>query len=495
MVLSALAGGSLWLWTRTGPGAVETLSAPVVRGNLELVVVERGELESAASVDIKCDVDGAQIKLLSALPEGTAVEKDKEIAKLDSQPFEKTLQEQGIKVQMAEGKTKAAASDYEVQKNKEASEIGKAKLAVTLAELDFDAYEHGEYQVDKDDRSQFLELARKNLKEAEDKMSFTRNLVKKGFAQLEQLRASELDVQTQKYIVERDDAKLKLLDRFQKKRKTTELKAKSDDAVLDLDRTLKSQKAATEKAKSDLDAAANTEKLERDAVKQVKEQIAKCSIKAPAAGILVYYKRPWDDESRVKPGSTLYSQQQLFMLPDLGKMRVKVRIHESVVKKVKVGLPATMLAEPLPNQPLHGKVQTVATLARSDGWRSSSVKEYDAEIGIDDLPADAGLKPGMTAEVRIALGTLRGILMAPVQCVSERRGKRYAYVLAGRAIERREVTTGESNEQFVQLLTGVKEGEALALDARSRLAAEPKAPGEDDAKPDDKAAGPAPGGK
>jgi hypothetical protein len=36
------------------------------------------------------------------------------------------------------------------------------------------------------------------------------------------------------------------------------------------------------------------------------------------------------------------------------------------------------------------------------------------------------------------------------------------------------VTVGESNEQFIQLQDGVSEGEQVALDARSRAAAEVK---------------------
>ena len=491
LILAAIAAGIGWLLLLpSGARTLDALTATVVRGDLELVVTERGEMESAESVDIKCDVDGAQIKLLSALPEGTQVKKEDEIAKLDAQPFEKNLAEQNIKVQQSVGKSKAAASDFEVQKNKEASELAKAKLALTLADLDFRSYRDAEYEVEHDDKSQFLELARKELKEAEDKLGFTRNLVKKGFAQLEQQRQTELEVAVKKFSVDRDAAKLKLLENFTKERKLVEFKAKADEAKLDLSRTGKSQQAASEKAKSDWDAALSTEKLEREAADTAKKQIAKCAIKAPAPGILVYYKRPWDDESRVKPGSVLYSQQQMFTLPDLTKMRVKVRVHESVVKKVKVGLPASMLAESLPNRPLHGKVTSVATLARSDGWRSAAVKEYDAEVSIDDLPADAGLKPGMTAEVKIALGVLKAVLMAPVQCVAERRGKRFAYVLSRGAAERREVTVGDSNEQFVELVSGVKEGEALTLDARSRLAAEPKKPGEEDDKPNDKPAEP-----
>jgi multidrug efflux pump subunit AcrA (membrane-fusion protein) len=155
-------------------------------------------------------------------------------------------------------------------------------------------------------------------------------------------------------------------------------------------------------------------------------------------------------------------------------MKVKVKIHESVIKKIATGQKATLQADALPNRPMTGTVKSVGTLAQNEGWRQT-VKEYLVEIEIDDLPADAGLKPGMTAETKIHVQTVRDTLMAPVQAVTEYDGKPVCYVRKGRGLERRPVEVGESNDQFIQILGGVEEGEQVALDARSRAAAEVKA--------------------
>jgi HlyD family secretion protein len=48
------------------------------------------------------------------------------------------------------------------------------------------------------------------------------------------------------------------------------------------------------------------------------------------------------------------------------------------------------------------------------------------------------------------------------------------YVVRGRGVERHDVTTGDENEQFVQITEGVSDGEAVALDARTRAAADLK---------------------
>jgi HlyD family secretion protein len=115
-------------------------------------------------------------------------------------------------------------------------------------------------------------------------------------------------------------------------------------------------------------------------------------------------------------------------------------------------------------------VEKIGTIAQADGWRGGGVKQYETEVSVDDLPADAGLKPGMSAEVKILVNTLSDVLVVPVAAVTEYEGQRVVYALAGRKVERREVKVGEGNDQFVQVLSGLEVGDAVALDARNRAA-------------------------
>jgi HlyD family secretion protein len=458
------------------------LTAPARRGDLVLTVVDRGELESAQSVQAVCEVEGGG-KLVTIVAEGTRVKKGDEVARFDTDALQKAISEQEVKWETAEGKVKTAVSELEVQKNKAESEIAKAELALTLAKIDYESYEEGEYQVELDKRKGTLELGRKELKEAEDNLIFTRSLVKRGFSQLEQIRVMELNVEVKKYAVSQQVADLMVLQKFTKVRKMTELKAKDEEAKREFDRTKKSQAAATEKAESELTAAQKTAELEKRELARQQAQLEKCIVKAPQDGIVIYFSRPWDEESRIRPGAQLYYQQPIFTLPDLDNMQVKLKVHESVVKKVLAGQTATMQIEALSNQVLHGKVRTIASVAQNDGWRGGGVKEYQTEVSIDDLPKDAGLRPGMTAEVKILIKTIENALTVPLQAVTELEGKHVAYVLTPSGIERHEVKVGESNEQLIQVLDGLTEGTAVALDARNRAASDLKQKAKENGKP------------
>ncbi len=460
---------------RPAKHAADALTSPVRRGDLPVVVTERGELDSTRLVVVRCEVEGAASKLVSLLPEGTPVVKGQEVGRFDTDELQKRFADQEIRWKSADGRAKAAIGDYEVQKNRELSEIDKAELALDLAKITLEKYQQREFAVALENKQGKVGLGRKELKEAEDNLDFTRSLVKKGFLPLEQVRVQELAVEQKRIAVREAEAELGMLQEYERRLKTVELAGKAREAERQLTRTRASQKAATERARTDVEAAETTVRLEKQTLDRIQLQIDRCVVKAPQAGIVVYFKRGYYDETtRIQAGATIYYQQPIFTLPDLTSMKAKVKIHESVIKKIAIGQSASLQVDALPNHPLTGTVKSVGTIAQSEGYRQT-VKEYLVEIEVLDLPTHAGLKPGMTAEVRIHVQTVAAALMVPLQAVTEYEGASVCYVQTDHGLERSSVEIGESNDQYIQVLAGLLEGDPVALDARSRAAAEIRA--------------------
>ncbi len=471
-------GGAGWAgWTYlpplfTGEGGDIPLTALVARDELKITVSDRGELESIDATTVHCELRG-QAKLSTIVAEGTPVKKDDVVAQLDTDQLTKMSNEQKVKWEAAEGKVLACKSDLIQAESKAGTEIATAELKLKKATIALKKYldKDGEYVKDLDKLKGQLGLAKKELVEAEEDLEFTKKQLKKGFGDLTQVKAKELGVEQKQYSVNSAQSELRVLEKFTKEEKETELTFAAEDAVREVERVKAAQASAVSKAKSELRTAEATAKIEKAALDDVLKQIDRCTIKAPAAGIVVYASsRYYGDEGRIRPGAQLYNQQPIFSLPDLSKMKVKVKIHESLVKKVKVGMPATLQIEALPNRLLHGQVKKIGTIAQADGWRGGGVKQYETEVSIDDLPSDAGLKPGMSAEVKILVNTLTDAQVVPVAAVTEYEGGRVVYVVSGRKVERRPVEVGESNDQFVQVLSGLTDGDAVALDARGRAA-------------------------
>jgi len=473
--LAAL-GGAAWLgvhwWWPRGNGAGVLVTGTATRGVLPITVTERGEIESSKSSDARCEVEGEQIKIVSILPEGTRVTKDQEVVKFDSEKLQRSFAEQEIKWKQAVGKAGAARGELEVQINKAESEIAKAKLDLTLAELEKDKYLLGDYQVDLFKLKGALELAEKDYQEAKDKLAFYQQFEKKGFGTPEQTRVRELVVAQFEFNLRMSQIALSVLEKFTRKQKETELTAKAEDFARQLKRTEKSTKGAVDKANSDLEAAEITARLEKQELDRVKAQLDKCIIKAPQDGILVYAKdRYWDPNARIQAGSIVYFRQTVITIPDLTKMQIKMKVHESVVKKIRPDLKADIVMEALPGQTIHGTVISVGTMAHQDGYWSQGGKEYLTIIKVEDLPESAGIKPGMTGEVKVLVDRLSDVLMVPVQAVAESEGRHVAFIVGPGGVEPRTVVVGENNEKFVVIKDGLVEGERVTLDARARVAA------------------------
>jgi hypothetical protein len=154
----------------------------------------------------------------------------------------------------------------------------------------------------------------------------------------------------------------------------------------------------------------------------------------------------------------------------MSRMQVEVDVHESLVNKIKAGQKAIVRVDAFPEYSLEGTVKSVGQLANSQ-WFSAS-KNYEVMVTIDSFPADVRLKPGMTAEVEIKIGTYNDVVAVPVSAVTEHFQRSYAYVERGNTFVRQPVEIGRTTTSFVEITKGLTPGDTVAMDAYQRGLAE-----------------------
>ncbi len=148
---------------------------------------------------------------------------------------------------------------------------------------------------------------------------------------------------------------LKVKEKYEYKRKTTEFSAKADQAKKKVEQAVATAKAQMSKASSEYEAAQGTADIEQQQFKEFLKQKDKTIIRAGQDGIVAYANESWYDSSRqIREGATVYPRQKIFSLPDMSKMQVKVNIHESLIKKIKVGQKAEIRIESFPEYRVHG---------------------------------------------------------------------------------------------------------------------------------------------
>ena len=74
-----------------------------------------------------------------------------------------------------------------------------------------------------------------------------------------------------------------------------------------------------------------------------------------------------------------------------------------------------------------------------------------------------GLKPGMSAEVEIVMAVHEDILTIPVAAVVETKDGDFCWVQTDEGPQRRSLQLGDSNDVFIAVESGVKEGDEVVL--------------------------------
>lgn len=445
---------------------MDALTYQVGQRTLVDTVTERGTLESQNTTSGRCELRGWQNKIIWIEKEGKIVKEGDVVVKLDTSEIDKEIDEAKIEINEDEGQLEQANQDLSVQRNKSESDIAAAELELELANLDLEKYREGDYKAEKSELERLIALAEAEAEKTRDEMNNIRALVKKGFRTPEQLREYELRYDSIRFQLERDRQKLFVLDRFEYPRKLTELTAKATEAARKLERAKTTAQAEVQKAESAVSNATNSLELRRKELVEMEKMREKCEIKAPQNGTIAYANQEWfSPEDRVREGATVRFQQDIFYLPDMTKMQVRVNIHESVVNKIQVGQRASIRLDAFPDNLFEGTVQYVSELAASS---FSPTKNYDARVFVTEIPAGLQLKPGMTAEVEINVGRYEDVVAVPVGAATEHFGQSYAYVVDGGGVQRRRVTIGRSTHSHLEITDGLKIGDVVALDAYQR---------------------------
>ncbi len=448
------------------------LTWTIALSDLRITVTERGTLESQKTVNGVCEIEGYDNKIIFIVEEGSTVKEGDVVVRFDSAQIDKEITEERLEMTKAGGEVETKRQELEVAKNTGESEIATAELELTLAKLDLEKYEKGDYLVTLSDLQGKIALAQVDLEKAESTLKNTRDLLKKGFREPEQVRVAEQEVARAKFYLTRDEETLKVTKDFDHKRKQTEYKAKSDESDRKLVRAKSTADANSKKAKGALDGVEAEMQIQKDDQAEAEKQKERCEIKAMQSGVVAYANEEWWSESRrIREGGTVYERQVVFYIPDMELMQVEVKIHESEVKRIAAGQKAVIRVDAFANQSFTGTIKSVAQLSKSDGYFGGGVKEYTTIVVLDEK-ATVALRPGMTAEVEILVDSMKGILAVPVQAVAEHRGKHFVYVQSKAGIERREVDIGATNNRMVVVRSGVATGDVVTLDARSRATKE-----------------------
>jgi multidrug efflux pump subunit AcrA (membrane-fusion protein) len=182
-------------------------------------------------------------------------------------------------------------------------------------------------------------------------------------------------------------------------------------------------------------------------------QLGEVVIKAPFDGIVG--QLDISKGSRVSPQTTVAN----FISKEV---EVVVNVPESRIGQVEKGQSAALQMTAYPGQDFPGVVNSIAPQANQD--------TRTFEVKITPTKGADLLRSGMYANVSILAQEKPNTLLAPRAAITTIDDQPVAFVVKGdNTVEQREVTTGLFDKDNIEILTGLKEGEAVVTAGQSNL--------------------------
>lgn len=242
---------------------------------------------------------------------------------------------------------------------------------------------------------------------------------------------------------------------------------RQSEATLALRRSSRTEtiirKRAVEEARSSLAQARASLRQSRALLKYQEAQLDKTLIRSPINGTVLTIS--------TQQGETIaagFSAPTLITVADLRRLEVRAYVDEVDVGRVRIGLPAEVRVESYQGRVFRGRVAKIASASTV----KDNVVTYETTIALEN--AAGLLRPDMTADVTLVLGTRPGVLLVPTEAVHREVRRTITYVLhrekqGKERVETREIRIGIDDGTHTEVTSGLREEEEVVLAGLPRL--------------------------
>lgn len=441
-IVAAMALLGWWFFLRdSGDQGPQVITNTVSRGPFEFVVIEQGEVESANSTELKCEVKsrgmgGSGISILEVVPEGTMVQPGDVLVRLDSSALDQEKVTQQIRCYSQE------------------SLVVQAQNTLEAAQIAREEYLKGTFENEQTAIDGEVAVAKQALRTAETGLASAKRLAARNIITALQLEGAQYAVDKARSDLKAAENKLDVLRKYTKAKMLKQF----DTDIATADAKVKAEQSSLQ--------------LELDKLKEIDDQIIKCIIRAPNAGQVVYCNKYNSGRSGssaefvVEAGATVREQQPIIRLPRSNEMQVKATVNEARITLVRPGLPVSVRIDALKDEVIQGEVVKVNPYAEPGSWSGGNVKKYATFIKITNPPP--AMRSGMNAEVRIHVERQKDALQVPVQALAEHKGRFFCLVRNGDKYETREVVISSTNDKVAVIGKGLVEKDQVIMNPRGQ---------------------------
>lgn len=173
-------------------------------------------------------------------------------------------------------------------------------------------------------------------------------------------------------------------------------------------------------------------------------------------------------EKNVEKGQRVLPGVLLYEIGDYDSAYIRTDVLVDDINKIKKGQKAVISGDVLNDEEIQGEVYYIAPKAESK-VSSLGIEQQRVEVRIKFDNAGLKLKPGYTLDVDIAAREKSNTLYVSEKSVFEIDGKDSVFVVKSSRLESRNIVSGIENDDFIEVFSGVSEGEIVVVDPDSEL--------------------------
>ncbi len=191
--------------------------------------------------------------------------------------------------------------------------------------------------------------------------------------------------------------------------------------------------------------------------RELVKTIERMTIPSPRAGTVLYTPN-WNGDKK-KVGDNCWFGEKVVEVPDLERLGVQGDVDEADAGLVAEGAAVSLRLDAHPDTEVRGKIRTVQrTVQRASP--QIPLKVARLSVALEKVDPEK-MKPGMRIRGRVETGRVAGALVVPSDAVVPTEEGPFVWVPKGTGARRVRVTVGRRNDEWVEVLSGLAEGEAV----------------------------------
>ncbi len=251
-----------------------------------------------------------------------------------------------------------------------------------------------------------------------------------------------------------------------------------------------SSKASLEAAKQNVIGSKFGLAQSQASVKEAQDNLIKTTIYSPVDGVIS--KLSIELGERVL-GTAQFAGTEIMTISDLSQLDVNVDVNENDINRIQLGDSSKIEVDAFEGKKFTGTVMEIGSSANVVGTNADQVTNFTVKVRIDpksyaDLMKTGSsnsspFRPGLTATVDIKTNHTKA-LSVPIQAVTTRDEKKdekvdgpkqddkaktassapskeYVFVYNNGTVKQTLVTTGIQDDTYIQILSGLKEGDEV----------------------------------